>query len=314
MGSNQTDMIQFYLLGFSEIRSLQILVFWTLTFVYVATVVGNGLIIALIFVSHPLRCPMYFFLSHLSACDILISTNVVPNTLKLLLHSGSLVSIQSCFTQLYFFGASAIIECCLLSIMSYDRYLAICDPLHYSSIMNLRLPYYLATWSWCMGFGVALITYFLLLTIDFCGPATIDHFFCDLPPLLKISCSDSSVIVIAVSLVAIVIGLLQFVFVVISYIFIFHSILRISTTVGRNKAFSTCSAHLSVVCAYYGSLIAINIVPSEDYSLNLKKVLSLLNTVVTPLFNPIIYSLRNKDIQEAIYRGIHQAKVSKNCW
>ncbi|XP_040274938.1 olfactory receptor 6P1-like [Bufo bufo] len=256
---------------------------------------------------------MYFFLCHLSACDILISTNVLPNTLKLLLESGIYMTVRSCLTQLYFFGASAIIECCLLSVMSYDRYLAICDPLHYSSIMNFRLPYYLTAWSWTMGLGVALITYCLILEIHFCGPDTIDHFFCDFPPLLKISCSNSSVIEIAVSVVATVIGLLQCVFVIISYVFIFNSILRISTKTGRNKAFSTCSAHLSVVCAYYGSLIAINIVPSEDYSFNLKKVLSLLNTVVTPLFNPIIYSLRNKDIQEAFYQVVFRRKKS-NRW
>ncbi|XP_056424995.1 olfactory receptor 6F1-like [Hyla sarda] len=314
MAGNQTDVMQFKLLGFYELQGLQILVFWILTIVYTVTVAGNTLIIALIVISHPLHCPMYFFLSHLSACDILISTNVLPNTLKVLLNGGLQMSAQSCFTQLYFFGASAIIECCLLSVMSYDRYLAICDPLHYSSIMNFRLPPYLAAWSWMMGLGVALITYFLLLQIYFCGPATIDHFFCDLPPLLKIACSDSSAIQIAVSLVAIVIALLQFVFVIISYIFIFSSILRISSTAGRNKAFSTCSAHLSVVCTFYGSLIAINIIPSEDYSFNLKKLLSLLNTVVTPLFNPIIYSLRNKDIQEAIYQVVFQKTKSKERW
>ncbi|XP_069818969.1 olfactory receptor 5P52-like [Dendropsophus ebraccatus] len=311
MVQNQTNVVQFKLLGFSELQGLQTLVFWILTIVYAATLAGNTLIIALIFISHPLHCPMYFFLSHLSACDILISTNVLPNALKILLENGLQMSVQNCFTQLYFFGASAIIECCLLSVMSYDRYLAICHPLRYSSIMNFRLPYYLATLSWIMGLGVALITYFLLLNLYFCGPASIDHFFCDLPPLLKISCSDSSIIEIAVSLVAVVIALLQFVFVTISYIFIFNSILRISSTVGRHKAFSTCSAHLSVVCAYYGSLIAINIVPAKDYSFNLKKVLSLLNTVVTPLFNPLIYSLRNKDIQEAIYRIVFQNKKSK---
>ncbi|XP_073511088.1 olfactory receptor 6F1-like [Phyllobates terribilis] len=282
--------------------------------VYTTTLAGNTLIIGLILISHPLHCPMYFFLSHLSACDILISTNVLPNTLKVLLSSGIYISIQSCFTQLYFFGASAIVECCLLTVMSYDRYLAICNPLRYSSIMNIRLPYFLAAWSWTMGLVVALINYCFLLEIQFCGSNIIDHFFCDLPPLLKISCSDSSVIELVVSILAIVLGILQCVFVIISYVFIFNSILRISSSAGRCKAFSTCSSHLSVVCIYYGSLIAINIAPSQDYSFNLKKVLSLLNTVVTPLFNPIIYSLRNKDIQEAIFRVMFRRNRLKNKW
>ncbi|XP_018415302.1 PREDICTED: olfactory receptor 6P1-like [Nanorana parkeri] len=255
---------------------------------------------------------MYFFLSHLSACDILISTNVVPNTLQILLKGFTYMSVQRCFVQLYFFGASAIIECCLLSVMSYDRYLAICHPLHYSSIMAFRLPYYLAIWSWSMGFMVAIITVYLLLEVQFCGPNTIDHFFCDLSPLLGISCSDSLAVEIAVSLVAGVVGLLQFLFVVVTYICIFNAIFQIPTKAGRQRAFSTCSAHLSVVCTYYGSLISLNIVPSTGYSSNIKKALSVLNTVLTPLFNPIIYSLRNKDLQEALCKVVFLRKHLKN--
>ncbi|XP_077327822.1 olfactory receptor 6P1-like [Lithobates pipiens] len=243
---------------------------------------------------------MYFFLSHLSACDILISTNVVPNTLYILLNNSTYMSVQGCFVQLYFFGSSAIIENCLLSVMSYDQYLAICDPLHYASIMAFPLHYYLAIWSWSMGFVIAIITNFLLLQVRLCGPNVIDHFFCDLSPLLGISCSDSSAVQIAVSVVAGVIGLLQLLFVLVTYICIFKAIFQISTTAGRKRAFSTCGAHLSVVCTYYGSLISLNLVPSKGYSSNLKKALSVLNTVLTPLFNPIIYSLRNKELQEAL--------------
>ncbi|XP_073480376.1 olfactory receptor 6F1-like [Aquarana catesbeiana] len=300
MLDNHTEVMEFVILGFSDLHLFQIPVFLLFTVIYTATVVGNILLIVLVLFSHPLHSPMYFFLSHLSACDVLISTNVVPNALQTLLNGFTYMSVQRCFVQLYFFGASAIIECCLLSVMSYDRYLAICNPLHYSSIMAFRLHYYLATWSWSMGFMVAIITIFLLLEVKFCGSNVIDHFFCDLSPLLEISCSDPSAVAIAVSLVAGIIGLLQFLFVIVTYICIFNAILRISTTAGRKRAFSTCSAHLSVVFAYYGSLISVNIVPSKGYSLNIKKALSVLNTVLTPLFNPIIYSLRNKDIQEAL--------------
>ncbi|XP_040198070.1 olfactory receptor 6F1-like [Rana temporaria] len=300
MLGNQTEVVEFVILGFSDLHLFQIPVFLLFTMIYIATVAGNILLIVLVLFSHPLHSPMYFFLSHLSACDVLISTNVVPNALQTLLNGFTYMSVHRCFVQLYFFGASAIIECCLLSVMSYDRYLAICNPLRYSSIMAFRLHYYLATWSWSMGFMVAIITIFLLLEVKFCGPNVIDHFFCDLSPLLGISCSDSSAVEIAVSLVAGIVGLLQFLFVFVTYICIFNAILRISTESGRKRAFSTCSAHLSVVCTYYGSLISVNIVPSKGYSLNIKKALSVLNTVLTPLFNPIIYSLRNKDIQEAL--------------
>ncbi|KAM5172592.1 olfactory receptor 6P1-like [Mantella aurantiaca] len=301
---NQTKVMEFKILGFSDLQRFQIPVFLLFTVIYTATVIGNTLIIILVIISHSLYSPMYFFLSHLSACDVLISTNVVPNTLQILLNGSGYMSVQRCFVQLYFFGASAIIECCLLSVMSYDRYLAICDPLRYSSIMASHLPYYLTTWSWSMGFLVAIVTVFLLLQVQFCGPNAIDHFFCDLSPLLGISCSDPSAVAIAVSLVAGVIGLLQFLFVIVTYVCIFKAIFQISTSAGRRKSFSTCSAHLSVVCTYYGSLISLNLVPSKGYSSNIKKALSVLNTVVTPLFNPIVYSLRNKDIQKALHQVV----------
>ncbi|KAM9313348.1 olfactory receptor 1468-like [Gastrophryne carolinensis] len=300
MSGNQTEITHFVLLGFPELQKFQIVVLLLFAIIYSTTVTGNAVIIALVIYSHPLQTPMYFFLSHLSACDLVISTNVVPNTLRLLVNRVIRTSVQGCFTQLYFFGASAVTENCLISVMSYDRYLAICDPLHYSSIMAPRLHYCLAAWSWLMGLAVAFITNFLLLEIRFCGNNVVDHFFCDLSPLLMLSCSDSSAVEIAVAVVASTIGLLQFVFVIVTYICIFNSIFRISTTTGRRKVFSTCSAHLSVVCIYYGTLISLNIAPSRGYSLNIKKALSVLNTIVTPLFNPIIYSLRNKDLRSAV--------------
>ncbi|KAM9312312.1 olfactory receptor 5P56-like [Gastrophryne carolinensis] len=306
MLDNRTEVKQF-ILGFQELQGFQNPVLMLFTLIYSATIAGNTLIVALVIVSHALHTPMYYFLSHLSACDILISSNVVPNILQEFLHSVIYMSVQRCFTQLYFFGASAIIECCLLSVMSYDRYLAICNPLHYSSIMGPRLHYYLTAWSWTMGLVVALITIFLLLEVRFCAEkssAFIDYFFCDLPPLLALSCSDSLAVEIAVSVVASTIGLLQFLFVIVTYICIFNVIFQISTTSGRQKVFSTCSAHLSVVCVYYGTLVALNIAPSRGYSSHIKKAFSVMNTIVTPLFNPIIYSLRNRDLREAVKQKI----------
>ncbi|XP_073479959.1 olfactory receptor 5P64-like [Aquarana catesbeiana] len=243
---------------------------------------------------------MYFFLSHLSLCDIMISTNVGPKTLQVILTSRCNISSLSCEIQLYVFGASALIECCLLTVMSYDRYLAICNPLHYSIIMKHRLPQFLATLCWVAGFLLALITEILVVELDFCGPNTIDHFFCDLAPLLNLSCSDTKQVEIHVSITVIGIVMSQLIFVIVTYICIFTSILQISSIASRQKVFSTCSSHLTVVSTYYGTLITLYVAPSRGYSLNLNKLLSLFNTIITPLFNPIIYTLRNKEIRIAL--------------
>ncbi|KAM5172473.1 olfactory receptor 5AN6-like [Mantella aurantiaca] len=243
---------------------------------------------------------MYIFLSHLSGCDLVISTNVTPKTLWIILLSQAPISFLSCVTQLYFVGATSIMECCLLTVMSYDRYLAVCSPLHYNSIMNTNLPHYLVLCTWLIGFGQSLITHSLILNIHFCSSNIINHFFCDLGPVLQLSCSDTIIIQIEVSTFTIVTGFSQVLFILVTYICIFNAILHISSVAGREKVFSTCSSHLTVVCIYYGSLIILYVAPSKGNSFNLNKVLSLLNSVVTPLFNPIIYSLRNKEIGTAL--------------
>ncbi|XP_053575520.1 olfactory receptor 6F1-like [Bombina bombina] len=301
---NHTMVIEFILLGFHDLHDFQILLFLFLIVMYAATIAGNVLIIVLVTTVHQFHIPMYIFLCHLSLSDILISTNVAPKALQVILLGRSSTPAGDCITQLYFFGASAIIECCLLTVMSYDRYLAICKPLHYTTIMNIILPHFLALWCWMAGFVCAGITQVLISELDFCGPNEIDHFFCDLAPLLELSCSDTSLVQIEVSIVAIVMGLLQFFYVIATYVCIFSSILQISSITGRHKAFSTCSSHLTVVCIYYGTLIVLYVSPSRGYSLNFNKALSFLNTAVTPLFNPIIYSLRNKDIRETIQNVI----------
>ncbi|OCT90846.1 hypothetical protein XELAEV_18019463mg [Xenopus laevis] len=294
---NNSMIEEFILVGLKDLYHFRIPVFLLVIIAYVATILGNMLIIVLVSTNHHFQSPMYFFLSHLSLCDILISTNVTPNTLQVILRGESVISFSNCLTQLYFFGASAIQECCLLTIMSYDRYLAICNPLLYTSIMKHNLPRYLILWPWLAGFLLSMITNILVFELYFCGPNIINHFFCDLAPLLELSCSDTSAVEIHVSVVVIVMGISQMLFVIATYICIFYSILNISSNIGRQKAFSTCSSHLGVVSTYYGTLIALYLAPARGYSLTLNKVLSLLNTVVTPLFNPIIYSLRNKEIR-----------------
>ncbi|KAM5171675.1 olfactory receptor 6X1-like [Mantella aurantiaca] len=245
---------------------------------------------------------MYFFLSHLSFCDILISTNVTPNALKVILMGLSYVPALCCHAQSFFFGASVMTECCLLSVMSFDRYLAICVPLRYSSIMKHHLPQFLASLCWLVGFTLAMFVQGLILELDFCGPNIIDHFFCDLAPLLENSCSDTNKVEVLVSVIVFIICISQLLFVVVTYICIFTSILQISSISGRQKIFSTCSSHLVIVSTFYGTLITLYMAPTRGYSLNLNKGLSLLNSAITPLLNPIIYSLRNKEIRNAMIK------------
>ncbi|KAM4038735.1 olfactory receptor 6F1-like [Anomaloglossus baeobatrachus] len=296
---NKTFLSEFFLMGFQNLHQYHALLLLLVLVVYLGTVIGNVLIFLLVSTNHSLQSPVNFFLGQLSLCDLLISTNVAPNSMHVILKNGSHISFQGCLIQLFFFGASAVIECSLLTVMSYDRYLAICNPLHYTSTMNFRLPCYLALWSWISGCICASITDLIVLQLKFCYKNVIDHFFCDLGPIIELSCSDPAVVRIEVSIVTLVFGLFQFFFIIVSYICILRSILQISSSLGRQKAFSTCSAHLTVVSIYYGTLIILYMIPGKSY-VNLNKALSFLNTVVTPLFNPIIYSLRSTEIRRAM--------------
>ncbi|CAI9609551.1 unnamed protein product [Staurois parvus] len=262
---NHTFVTEFILLGFEDLHHVQILfIFLLLLLIYVVTVTGNLLIVALVAMTYQLWSPMYIFLSHLSMCDILIITNVAPKTLQVLVTEKCSLSFLSCLTQLYFFGAFTTTECCLLSVMSYDRYLAICDPLHYSSTMKHGLPQFLVMACWLLGFLASMIIESFVVALDFCGPNIIDHFFCDVTCLLELSCSDTKTTDICVTIIAFIIGISQVAFVIVTYICIFTSILQISSITGRQKIFSTCSSHLALVSTYYGTLIAIYVAHQED--------------------------------------------------
>lgn len=297
---NQTHITEIILLGFQSLNYWKFILFISLFTVYCVTICGNLLIITLVSFCKNLHSPMYIFLVQLSLCDILLTTDIIPNTLTGVLGNGTVISFSGCISQWYIFGGSEASECLILTVMSYDRYLAICKPLRYSSIMNMRLLVKLSILCWTLGFSITLVTTLSIATLDFCGPHIIDHFFCDLAPILHLSCSETSQVKMEVALLSIFVIVLPLGLTGASYGCIVQTILRMSSNVHRRKAFSTCSSHLTVVCIFYGTLIVIYMLPTEGLSLSVSKSLALLYTVVTPMMNPIIYSLRNKDVKDAI--------------
>ncbi|XP_075200245.1 olfactory receptor 5L1-like [Anomaloglossus baeobatrachus] len=302
--ANLTGLNTFFLLGFQGLQDVRFFLFSSLLMVYVATILGNLLILALVYTNSQLHHPMYYFLSHLSSCDLILTSSVSPLALQVILHNGSNISVIGCIAQFYIFGTSLVIECLLLTIMSYDRYLAICHPLRYSITMTFQLCHCLMAFCWFLGVMVTLIIVILISDLSFCRDNVIDHFFCDFAPLIQLACSDTSILEMVVLAIATPETFFEVFFIICTYICIVVAILQISSTTGRQKAFSTCSSHLSTVCMYYGTLIAIYVSPSRGQSIGVKKILSLLYTVVPPLFNPYIYSLKNQEIRAAIKKWI----------
>ncbi|XP_066442044.1 olfactory receptor 11L1-like [Eleutherodactylus coqui] len=300
---NQTRVTEFILLGFGNLHSFRIVFFILFLIIYLSTVLGNLLIILLVSTNVQLQSPMYYFLCHLSFCDLVISTNIVPNLLGTVLSRGKKITFIDCITQLYFYSGIIIAECFLLSVMSYDRYLAICNPLRYSSIMDLKCQIFLSLWPWLLGSVLNLSAIFHISNFNFCNDNTIDHFYCDLLPLQQLSCSDTTLVELEAFLYSMPLFILPCGFIIITYVYIFHTIVKIPSTTGKQKAFSTCSSHLIVVGTFYGTLITKYMIPSKEHSLLINKIISLLHTVFTPLFNPVIYSLRNKDIKTTLKKS-----------
>ncbi|XP_073532238.1 olfactory receptor 11A1-like [Phyllobates terribilis] len=294
------NVTEFFLNGFKNLHNIQIFIFCLCLIIYIFTLFGNLLIILLVAANARLHSPMYFFLSNLSLSEVVFTTNIVPNMLHKLLSEDNSISLPECLTQYYFFSTTATTECLLLAIMSYDRYLAICRPLHYSSLMNFQLCSWTAMWAWLTGLLISMITLILLCKSNFCGPNVIDNFFCDLSPLIELICSDTFMIELESFVFASLLTLLPFIFIITTYIIILYYIFKIPSSTGRKKAFSTCSSHLAVVSTYYGTLITMYVAPSRKQIFSISKALSLLYTVVTPLLNPIVYSLRNKEIHIAL--------------
>ncbi|XP_067388888.1 olfactory receptor 10A4-like [Emydura macquarii macquarii] len=303
---NQTAITEFILQGFGDLPDLQILLFVLFLVIYIATMVGNSLVMVLIVADQNLHSPMYFFLGNLSCLETCYSSSILPRMLASLLTGDRTISVSGCITQMYFFGVLAATECCLLAAMSYDRYLAICKPLHYSTLMNARSCLCLVVGSWLSGWLITTILILFILHFIFCGPNEIDHFYCDVSPLMKLCCGDTCLIVMFQFMVSCVFTLPPFLLTLTSYVCIIATILRIPSATGRQKAFSTCSSHLIVVTIFYVTLMIVYMLPIPNTLRVLKKVLSLCYTVLTPLVNPLIYSLRNREVKEALSKVLNQ--------
>nr|XP_032633340.1 olfactory receptor 10A7-like [Chelonoidis abingdonii] len=301
---NRTVITEFILLGFGNRPELQILLFLVFLVIYILTMSGNILIVVLVVVDQHLHTPMYFFLGNLSCLETCYTSTILPRLLVSLLTGDRTISVSGCFAQFYCFGCLVTTECYLLAAMSYDRYLAICNPLRYAALMNGRLCLQLAAGSWISGFLICLIMTCFMSQLTFCGPNEIDHFFCDFSPMLKLSCSDTSMITLVSVILTSLDSPCSFLLTVTSYVCIIAAMLRISSTSGRQKAFSTCSSHLIVVAVFYGTLMTVYLLPKTNKLKALNKVFSVLYTVLTPMLNPLIYSLRNKEVKEALRKVI----------
>ncbi|XP_068129391.1 olfactory receptor 1M1-like [Hyperolius riggenbachi] len=297
---NITRISEIHLLGFQTPENKRVLIFFLFLSIYFVAICGNLLIIILVAYSKSLHFPMYFFLCQLSGSDILLVTDILSNILRTLLAKEVVISFSDCIAQFYFFDVSETLECLLLTVMCYDRYLAVCKPLHYVVLMSHHFCWMMVTMCWTFSISIVLIHTLTISQLQFCGPNIIDHFFCDLEPILALSCSDTTIVQLEVTLLSTVFVVIPFIIILVSYVYIIITILKIPTISGRKKVFSTCSAHLTVVCMYYGTLVCVYLIPRTGKSQKISKFLSLLYTVATPLLNPVIYSLRNEDLTKVV--------------
>ncbi|XP_062053896.1 olfactory receptor 9G19-like [Lepus europaeus] len=297
--SNHT-VTEFILLGFTTNPVLQLVLFVVFLGVYSVTLVGNTTLLVLIWNDSQLHTPMYFFIGNLSFLDFWYSSVYTPKILVTCISEDKSISFAGCLSQFFFSAGLGYSECYLLAAMAYDRYVAISNPLLYAQAMTRRLCISLVLVSYTGGFINAIILASNTFTLDFCDDNVIDDFFCDVPPLIKLACDVKESYQAVVYFLLATSVVTPTMFILTSYLFIIAAILRIRSTQGRLKAFSTCSSHLISVTLYYGSILYVYSRPSSSYSLERDKMVSTFYTVLFPMLNPMIYSLRNKDVKEAL--------------
>ncbi|XP_003799112.1 olfactory receptor 1E2 [Otolemur garnettii] len=308
-GRNQTVISEFLLLGLPIKPEQQNLFYALFLAMYLTTVLGNLLIIVLIRLDPHLHTPMYLFLSNLSFSDLCFSSVTMPKLLQIMQRQDPSIPYAGCLTQMYFFLFFADLESFLLVAMAYDRYVAICFPLHYSIIMSPQVCRSLVALSWVLTAFHAMLHTLLMARLCFCGDIVIPHFFCDMSALLKLACSDTQVNELVIFIMGGLILVIPFVLIIVSYTRIVSSILKVPSGRGIRKAFSTCGSHLSVVSLFYGTVIGLYLCPSANNSTLKEIVMAMMYTVVTPMLNPFIYSLRNRDMKGALGRVICKWKI-----
>ncbi|XP_074131149.1 olfactory receptor 5W2-like [Sminthopsis crassicaudata] len=300
MERNYSNPTEFIFLGITSDPDLKVIFFVLFLIVYLVILIANLGMIILIRIDTHLHLPMYFFLNHMSFCDLCYSSAIGPKMLVDIFAKDKSISFTGCALQLYFFTLFEDSSCVLLAVMAFDRYMAISNPLLYTVKMSKWVCYLLICVVYMVGMMDALIFTTLIFTMSFCRSNEINHFFCDIPPLLSISCSDTHIIELILFIICAFIETITIPGVLISYCYIFLSVLKIHSTEGRGKAFSTCISHLTVFTIYQGTLLFMYFRPSSTYSLDQDKMTSLFYTLVIPMVNPLIYSLRNKDVKKAL--------------
>ncbi|XP_018419893.1 PREDICTED: olfactory receptor 4Q3-like [Nanorana parkeri] len=308
--SNQSTVPEFILSSISSIYEVRLLLFITFTVVYIITVFGNGVIVLVIQLNARLQTPMYFFLTHLSFLDICYSSVTVPKLLDILLADNRRMPFVGCILQMYLFHVLASSEMFLLTAMAYDRYVAICDPLRYAVLMRRAVSLPLGACAWLGGFVHSTFHTAFILRLSFCGPNQMDNIFCDATPLIKLSCSDATLDEIMLTVTPGILGPSCFMVVLLSYGYIIRNILKMKTREGRSKTFSTCASHLIVVSIFYGTGIIVYLQPMSVYS-SANRFITVFYAVITPMLNPIIYTLRNKDVKGAVQKMLLQQNIAQ---
>ncbi|KAJ1060239.1 hypothetical protein K5549_004677 [Capra hircus] len=298
--TNDSRLLGFILVGFSDQPQLELILFGVILFLYFMTLLGNSTIILVSLLDSKLHNPMYFFLSHLSFLDLCFTSSIVPQLLVNLGSSDKSITYGGCVVQLYVSLALGSTECVLLAVMSYDRYVAVCRPLHYAFVMHPRVCSILASMAWLSGVTTTLIQSTLTLQLPFCGNRKVDHFFCEVPVLIKLACVDTTFNQAELFVASVLFLVVPLSLILMSYGNIAQAVLKIKSAIGRRKAFRTCSSHLMVVIIFYGTIIFMYLQPAKSRSKDQGKFVSLFYTVVTPMLNPLIYTLRNKEVKAAL--------------
>ncbi|XP_027417551.1 olfactory receptor 5B12-like [Bos indicus x Bos taurus] len=307
---NSTVVTEFIFAGITDDPQLQIPLFLVFTLIYLLTLIGNLGVITLILLDSHLHTPMYFFLSNLALVDFGYSTAVTPKVMAGFLTGDKVISYEACAAQLYFFGSFLSVETFLLALMAYDRHAAVCKPLRYTNIMTPRVCAWMVIGSYVLGFLVASVHTWNAFSLSFCRSNVIDHFFCDATPLLALSCSDNNRSEMVLFLLVGFNVLFSNLVILVSYLFIFVTILRMRSSGGHQKAFSTCASHLTAVFIFYGMGSFMYFQPGSHHSRSTDKVASVFYAIVIPMLNPLIYSLRNKEVKGALKKAVGKAKSS----